>query len=192
MKAEADRAVIIVKYEDKSKTALELLTVELSGNAHWQSDGIDVFADGLTLSFRPSIRANEIASHPIDWTLRGRARLKGRNFAADADQIELKSCYMKGFPKQSAIRITLEGHAVLRNTGKSNGGKMHASRMELRPDHGAVPSPAERTVYDGRKATVQADAAYAHISRNDKNAARSSGHLRTAAMPGIRDGILWY
>jgi hypothetical protein len=153
MTAKADRAVITIKYQDKSKATLELITVELSGNVHWLSAEIEASADALTLTFQPSIRATATAARPIDWKLRGRARLKGRNFVAQADQIEVESCNKTGIPKQSALRVTLDGHAALQHTGTSGSGEMHASRMELRPEHGSVPSLSDvlKPLLEGRQ-----------------------------------------
>jgi len=126
MAAKADRAVVTVRYQDASKMIVESLTVKLSGRAQWTSDGISASADRLTLYFRPWAQAKATNPRQTDWTVTGRARVNGKDFVAQADQVEL-SRDMDDIERP--VRVKLEGNAAL----KYGNGSAKAGKIEFRP-----------------------------------------------------------
>jgi hypothetical protein len=135
MTASADRAIVTVRYEAASKTTVESLTVKLSGHAQWTRDGIAASADTLTLDFRPAAQTAPATGPQTHWTVNGRARLKGKNFVAKAERMEI-ACDDKEGQK---TRLILQGHVALRYAGESGHGQVDGGRMELRLEGGALP-----------------------------------------------------
>ncbi len=127
MTASAERAVVTVRYQDASRTTIESVTVELSGGVQGEFDGIGASADTLTLYFRPSAQSNAAKPRPTHWTVRGRARLRGRDFLARADRVEMAR---DDDDSQQSLVVKLEGHAAFKYAGK---GWMAAGRIEFRP-----------------------------------------------------------
>lgn len=137
IQARADRAVVAVKYQDAAQEAVESLTVNLSGHAHTLCDGIGVSADALVLDFRPLVRAKPADAPQTRWTVRGRARLSGKNFVARADRVELAR---DADDARQTAHLVLEGNAALKFTGKSHG-QTRGDRLEFwRVKQGVVPS----------------------------------------------------
>jgi len=139
MEGQADRAIIVVKYQNASKTVTESLTVKLSGNAIWTYDGIAVSGERLTLSFRTPLGDSAGSPPSTAWVLRGRARLRGRNFVAGAKQVSVELDSEAGSQAEGAMLIKLDGDATLRSGAERASGQMRAARMEIRPRHGALP-----------------------------------------------------
>jgi hypothetical protein len=135
MAARADRTIVTVRYRDASRTTVESLTVKLSGHAQWTRDGIAASADTLTIDFRPAEKTAPAAAPQTHWTVRGCKRLKGKNFAARAERMEI-ACDDKDGQKTHLI---LQGHVALRYAGAGGHGQVDGGRMELRLEGGALP-----------------------------------------------------
>lgn len=131
MLAKADRAVITVRYQDTSRTTVESLTVKLSGNIQWSFGEISMTADTLTLRFRQSPKEKTTKPRTTDWTVTGRARLNGKDFAAQADRVELTRDMDEG---GQAVHVKLDGNAVV----KYRENLLRASQVELWPSRHAV------------------------------------------------------
>jgi len=139
MNAGADRAVVLVKYHNASKTVIESLTVKLAGNARWTCGGIAASGERLTLSFRTPLVDSAGSPPSTAWVLRGRARLRGRNFVAGAKQVSVQLDSEAGSQAEGAMLIKLDGDATLRSAAERASGQVRAARMEIRPRHGALP-----------------------------------------------------
>jgi len=149
MTASADRAIVTVRYQDASKATVESLTVNLSGHAQWTRDGIAASADTLTLDFRPSAQTAPAGAPQTHWTVRGRARLKGKNFAARAERMEIARDDKEG----QKTHLVLQDKVAFRYAGASGHGQVDGGRMELRLEGGALPdfSGLFDRALDGRK-----------------------------------------
>jgi hypothetical protein len=131
MAAKADGATVTVRYRDGSKTVVESMTVKLSGHARWFCGEIGASADTLTLSVRPRRPAKVSDLRQTDWTVNGQARVSGKKFAAQADQVELARDFGEVEP---SVRIKLQGNATL----KFANSRTHASQIEYWPSRHAV------------------------------------------------------
>lgn len=139
MTASADRAIVTVRYHDASRTTIESVTVELRGGIQGSFDGIGASADTLTLCFRPSVQGTATKLRQSHWTVRGRARLKGKDFVAKADRVEMAR---DDDEAQQTLLVKLEGNAALKYAGKS---WIQGSRIELRPYlHSIGPQPVRK------------------------------------------------
>jgi len=151
MSASAERATVTIRYESASRTTIKSVTVELRDAVQWSFDGIGASADRLTLSFRPSLQSKATEPRPTRWTVRGRARLKGKNFAARADRVELAR---DDDTAGQGVRLVLDGHAVLKYAGKGGRhGQTDGNRIEWRQvEHGIIPvlSDLMDGAFDGR------------------------------------------
>jgi hypothetical protein len=139
--ARADRAIVTVRYQNASRTTVESVTVELRGGVQGSFDGIGTSADALTLSFRPSAQSKVTEPRQAHWTVGGRARLKGKDFVARADRVELMR---DDDEAQETLLVKLEGNAALKYVGKS---WIQGQRFELRPHRnslGMVGAPPRR------------------------------------------------
>jgi hypothetical protein len=124
--ASADRAIVTVRYQSASRTTIESVTVGLSGRVQGSFDGIGASADTLTLCFRPAVQTKTTKPRQAHWTVVGRARLKGKDFAARADRVELAR---DDDESPQTLLLKLEGNAALKY-GKS---LTQGQRIELRP-----------------------------------------------------------
>ena len=151
MSASAERATVTIRYEDSSRKNIKSVTVELRDAVQWSFDGMGASADTLTLAFRPALQSKATELRPTRWTVRGRARLKGKNFAARADRVELAH---DDDTEGQAVRLILEGHAALRYGGKGgHHGQTDGNRIEWRHvEHGSIPVLSELidAAFDGR------------------------------------------
>jgi hypothetical protein len=125
--ASADGAIVTVRYQDASRTTTKSMTVELRGGVQGSFDGIGASADALMLCFHPSLKSKAAIPRQTHWTVSGRARLKGNDFVAKADRVEMAR---DDDEAQQTLLVKLEGNAALKYAGK---GWVQGKRIELRP-----------------------------------------------------------
>lgn len=131
VKTRADRAVVALADQKKSDTVIEKLTVTLSGDAHWESDGVEVAADELTISIRQRFQNARPTPPMIEWTVRGKAKILGKNFEGRADNVELQSFYEYGQPNRRAMSVALDGNGSLRRRGAAGKNGMEGEKMKF-------------------------------------------------------------
>jgi hypothetical protein len=131
VKTRADRAVVILADQKKSDTVIEKLTVTLSGDAHWESDGVEVSADELTISIRQRFQNARSTPPMIEWTVCGKAKILGSNFEGRADNVELQSFYEYGQPNRRAMSVALDGNGSLRRRGAAGKNRMEGEKMKF-------------------------------------------------------------
>jgi len=136
IQARAARAVIIVQNQKNSTTTIEKLTVTLSGNARWASDGVEVTADELTIVVRPRLQPDTSVPPAIDWIVRGKAKVVGKNFEGSADRVEVSSSSETAPPGRKSLRLLLDGAATMSQITESGERKsgVQAGRIEFFPN----------------------------------------------------------